>query len=265
MGPQHRQWTCTSDQARASEERLVSEIASHVRTTSGEVVRVVASDWFFEALKLRLPVGTDVKADRAAPLSARFDVRVTVGAPAVTATFELKKVGKVTVTEPVTETITIGTQVWARKNLRNVTGLTQATSITQFHDLCDLAVAAYFETTAGDVLYNKFVDLGLLLPSTQFKVPTPTELRGLVDHYDNLNLNSAAERSAAMVSELEITSGGFISNDGRLSILSSDQIAWWADGWDSVLLILPSGSSVYGGRGVFSRLGLSVRLIQAAA
>ena len=51
-----------------------------------------------------MPVDVDVGA----PLSAGFDARVTVVTPASTATFELRRVGKVaSVPETVTETVSL--------------------------------------------------------------------------------------------------------------------------------------------------------------
>lgn len=103
METRHYQRTWTSDETRASEEELASRIVSHVAqvvtTTGGKVeVRVVASASFLNTLKGLVPYGADVRADLAAPLSAGFDVRVIVVEPAGTASFELKRVGKVTST-----------------------------------------------------------------------------------------------------------------------------------------------------------------------
>ena len=165
----HRQWTCTSDETRESERRLASQIASHV-TASGNAeniaVRVVASTSLLSALKDSLPIGTDVKADIAAPLSATFDARVTVVAPESTATFELTRVGKVApsaVTE--TETVTLDNgQVWAKTNLREVRDLPVFKDVGEFLKLTRDGKPACFETPSGDIMYNMHVELDLLCP-----------------------------------------------------------------------------------------------------
>ena len=95
---QHHHWTYSSDET--SEESLARQVASHVNQIAigegGIEVLVVASLSFRNMLTSLLPIGAVVKADHNAPLSAEFDVRVTVVATASTATFELKSVGKVT-------------------------------------------------------------------------------------------------------------------------------------------------------------------------
>ena len=99
MGTHKQQHHRTYSSDETSEEKLASQIASHVSqipiSEGGISVLVVASLSFQKMLTSLLPVGVVVKADHKAPLSAGFGVRVTVVASVSTATFELKSVRKV--------------------------------------------------------------------------------------------------------------------------------------------------------------------------
>ncbi len=222
MGTRRSQCTWTSDEPRGSEEMLASQIASHV---SGlEKVRVVASASFLKTLTDRLPFGTDVKPDFAAPLSARFNARVTVVTPASTATFELKRVGKVD-TGP--ETVTLGNgQVWAKTNLRAVGGLTKATSDTDFGGLTREKKPAYFETPSGGILYNMHVNFGPLCHA-DFIVPTKVQLQALWDYYYD-------QPGSDMARDLEVKFDGKIYDSTYYGQQNREE--WWASGWDAALL-----------------------------
>jgi hypothetical protein len=247
------QCTWTSDEPRRSEEMLASQIASHV---SGlEVVRVVASASFLKTLALRLPFGTDVKPDFAAQLSARFEARVTVGTPASTATFELRRVGKVAIPE----TVTLGNgQVWAKTNLRAVGGLTKATSDTDFSDFGGLTRAkkpAYFETPSGGILYNMHVNFGPLCHA-DFIVPTKVQLQALWDYYYD-------QPGSDMARDLDVKFDGTVYD----SEYQNSGEEWWASGWDAALLykgVFPGerADTAVHTVNATDNMGLSVRLIR---
>ncbi len=244
MGTRRSQCTWTSDEPRGSEEMLASQIASHV---SGlEQVRVVASASFLKTLALRLPFGTDVKPDFAAPLSARFNARVTVVTPASTATFELKRVGKVAI--PETVTLPNG-QVWAKSNLRDVTGLTKAMDAAHFDSLNTQRTPAYITTLSGDILYNAYAVLKLV-PPANFRLPTRTQLETLLESYNT-----------AMGTELGVKLGGYFSNH-RIRAIGLMEI-WWAEGCTASCDAQSAVSAVTtieeAARGF---LGFSVRLIR---
>ena len=118
---------------------------------------------------------------------------------------------------------------------------------------------AYFETDAGAILYNTFVEFGPLLPP-KFKVPTPAELQTLVDHFPIFEKDS--ERYDAMVSELEVERVGFANQFGHII---PDQEFWWSDDHTTVLLFgSPNVSPVIApGQYWISGVGYSVRLIKA--
>lgn len=226
-----RNWTCTSDTA-GGEDRLCSRIESHVRSSGpGARIEVRVAAPFLATLKTRLPVETTVTADFAfgdTGFGTRFDDRVTVvtnaGEVQNTATFELKKVPRVV------PTVTIGAQVWAQTNLRNVTGLTEAKTAADFATLTSAKTPAYMRTPTDGVLYNVYVDFATLCPA-DLRVPTEPELRALALHY------SGADKVAmvlAMKSELGMELGGYLV-DGKTTPGTE---AWWAGG---VVLLVASG------------------------
>lgn len=240
MGEPHRQcqWTWTSDETRESEERLVSQIASHVaKLGDTAVVRVVASASFLKTLTDRLPLGTDVKADFAAPLSAGFDARVTVVTPASTATFELKRVGKVT--PHVIETVTIGTQVWAKTNLSDVTGLSRAENAVNFTRYGYAGTPAYIIAPSGDTFYNAYAVLKLV-PPADFRLPTEDELEILLTSYQS-RFTSTGDITEAMGNELGVKFGGWITNNQLNG--AGDMDEWWADKCTATLRISKTSAS----------------------
>ena len=276
MGTQHRhQWTWTSD---ASDESLVSQIASYVERTNGTGACVVASGRLFKALQARLPDVTIVEADHRGIVTG-FDVRVTVVAPSATATFELKRVGKIAtgiaygaeppgvdvpppVPPPVPpETLTVADMVWAKTNLNTTYGIQVAASDTEFGLLTKAAKAACIKTLSGGTLYNRFVDFAPLC-AAGFRIPTKDELSNLLTYYVNQYAGKLDVLKAALERDLGVTFGGyFVIN----KILPGNE-TWWNDARTAGLNLREDGSaevmSLPHELQAVLMSGLSVRLIQ---
>jgi hypothetical protein len=286
---QHHHWTYSSDET--SEEKLASQIASHVSqipiSEGGISVLVVASLSFQKMLTSLLPVGAVVKADHKAPLSAGFGVRVTVVASLSTATFELKSVRKVrkgvgTVTPtPKTELVDIGKQKWAKTNVSAVyDGLikTDELTLTEFVNRTNNGEAACFETPAGDMLYNVYVDFDMLLPKMDptMTVPTEDDLKNLVSYYEDTFKagDSKEEQERAMRDRVDAIKRDLGVKPVGIFVTKKGEVApgfevWWAhDKSDksSVFHIIDSAKKAYVSveplRANGPTLGLSVRLIQ---
>jgi hypothetical protein len=249
---QHHHWTYSSDET--SEERLARQVASHVNQIAigegGIEVLVVASLSFLRMLTSLLPIGAVVKADHNAPLSAEFDVRVTVVATASTATFELKSVGKVT---PKTELVKIGNRKWAKE-------------LTEFARLTNAGQAACFQTLAGGMLYNMYVEFDELCSSDPtMMVPTQEDLKNLVSYYEGKYPDDTS-RVAAMKRDLRVQLAGFFVNTAGLSIVNNAE-GWWA--YDKCTGLVIYDSEDFSGIKILQiqkddgkGMGISVRLIQ---